>query len=120
MEFTDKVVEARQLITESLAGAQSPCITCSFQAEDMVVLDLLREKLPNIPVLFLEPVYHFAEVYAYRDQMTAKYGLNLVNVMPEKTVGEQEAQFGKLFRIVPDQCCKLRKVGPLFKALENY
>lgn len=120
MELTDKVVEARQLITESLAGAQSPCITCSFQAEDMVVLDLLREKLPNVPVLFLETGYHFAEVYAYRDQMTAKYGLNLVNVMPEKTVAEQEAQFGKLFRIAPDQCCKLRKVGPLFNALENY
>ncbi len=86
----------------------------------MVVVELVRELLPHVPVLFLETGYHFADVYTYRDEMTAKYGLNLVNVMPEKTVAEQESQFGKLFQIAPDQCCKLRKVGPLFRALENY
>ena len=39
------------------------CITCSFQAEDMVVLHLLRQRLPRIPVLFLDTGYHFAETY---------------------------------------------------------
>jgi phosphoadenosine phosphosulfate reductase len=52
--------------------------------------------------------------------MTARYGLNLVNVLPKKTVEEQEAEFGVLYRSQPDQCCKLRKVQPLFGALEDY
>jgi phosphoadenosine phosphosulfate reductase len=80
----------------------------------------VREQLPQAPVLFLETGYHFDEVYKYRDEMTARYGLNLVNVMPEHTVAEQEGQFGLLYQTQPDQCCKFRKVGPLFKALENY
>jgi phosphoadenosine phosphosulfate reductase len=113
-------LEAREAVASHLATDSAACFTCSFQAEDMVVLHLLREHRPDIPVLFLETGYHFAAVYQYRDEMTARYGLNLVNVMPANTVAEQESQFGLLYRSQPDQCCKLRKVGPLFAALENY
>jgi phosphoadenosine phosphosulfate reductase len=115
-----KLDEARQAIAKTLATHASACFTCSFQAEDMVVLALVREQSPDIPVLFLETGYHFADTYKYRDEMTAKYGLNLVNVIPKKTVAEQESQFGILNRTAPDQCCKLRKVEPLFAALEGY
>ena len=115
-----KITEARETIAKALDGQSSICLTCSFQAEDMVVLHLVREHLPQVPVLFLETGFHFAEVYKYRDQMTEKYNLNLVNVLPEKTVAEQESQFGILYQTQPDQCCKLRKVGPLFSALANY
>ncbi len=111
---------ARESIDTALAQGIAPCITCSFQAEDMVVLYLLLERRPDIPVLFLETGYHFPEVYRYRDEMTERYHLNLVNVMPLETVAQQEGKFGLLFQSQPDQCCKLRKVGPLFAALEDY
>jgi phosphoadenosine phosphosulfate reductase len=112
--------EAHEAVASGLALPGSSCVTCSFQAEDMVVLHLVREHHPDIPVLFLETGYHFAEVYKYRDEMTARYGLNLVNVLPLETVEQQEAKFGKLYVSQPDQCCKLRKVGPLFKALDGF
>ena len=35
---------------------------------------------PDIPVLFLDTVHHFAETYAYRDELAAEWGLNLVNL----------------------------------------
>jgi phosphoadenosine phosphosulfate reductase len=117
---TTKTDQARQAVAAALSEKGAACITCSFQAEDMVVLDLVRERQPNIPVLFLETGYHFPAVYRYRDEMTARYGLNLVNVLPKKTVEQQEAEFGVLYRSQPDQCCKLRKVQPLFGALEDY
>jgi phosphoadenosine phosphosulfate reductase len=98
----------------------APCFTCSFQAEDMIVLDLLRKRVPDIPVLFLETGYHFAETYAYRDRMTKAWGLNLKNLAAKKTVAEQEAQFGILNRTEPAKCCQLRKVEPLFAALQEY
>src|SRR4029077_2355330 len=41
----------------------APCITCSFQAGGMVVLDMLRKRVPEIPVLFVDTGYHFAETY---------------------------------------------------------
>jgi phosphoadenosine phosphosulfate reductase len=118
--LTDKLTEARELIADSLSSKPLSCFTCSFQAEDMVVLSLLRERIPHVPVLFLETGYHFAEVYRYRDEMTQRYSLNLVNVIPEKTVAAQESEFGLLYRSAPDRCCHLRKVEPLFRALADY
>ncbi len=98
----------------------SPCITCSFQAEDMIVVHLLRKRLPKIPVLFLDTGYHFSETYAYRDRMTKAWDLNLQNLAAKQSVAGQEAQFGILNQTDPGRCCQLRKVEPLFSALENY
>lgn len=101
-------------------GGARACLTCSFQAEDMVVLDLLRRRIPEIPVLFLDTGYHFAKTYEYRDRMAREWSLNVVNVEPRRTVAEQEAEHGILYRSNPTQCCQLRKVEPLMAALEPY
>ena len=96
------------------------CLTCSFQAEDMIVLSLVRQRIPDIPVLFLDTGYHFAETYQYRDRMTKEWSLNLVNVLPRKKVQQQESELGILYRTNPTSCCQLRKVAPLFDALCPY
>jgi len=97
-----------------------PCITCSFQAEDMVVLHLLRERVPDIPVIFLETGYHFHETYAYRDRIAKAWNLNVINASAAQSVADQETQFGILNRTDPTRCCQLRKVEPLMRALEFY
>ena len=99
---------------------QTACLTCSFQAEDMIVLDLVRKRIPSIPVLFLETGYHFAHTYEYRDRMAKEWSLNLVNVIPRKTVEQQESELGILYRTDPTRCCQLRKVDPLLQALQPY
>ena len=96
------------------------CLTSSFQAEDMAVAHLLRKRVPDVPVLFLETGYHFAATYEYRDRMTKEWSLNLVNVMPEHTVLEQESAFGILYVSEPTRCCQLRKVEPLMRSLEPF
>ena len=93
------------------------CLTCSFQAEDVLLTKLAIELDPQIPILFLDTGYHFAETYAYRDRIAREWELNLINLLPEKTVAEQEAEFGLLYQSAPDRCCGLRKVEPLFKAV---
>jgi phosphoadenosine phosphosulfate reductase len=110
-------------ILDAVLGAhagQRACLTCSFQAEDMIVLHVVRERIPRVPVLFLDTGYHFAETYEYRDRMAKEWSLNLVNVTPQKTVEQQESEFGILYRSDPTGCCQLRKVEPLFQALEPY
>ena len=116
----DGVIE--RLLRENPAAVQkgSVCITCSFQAEDMVVLDLLRKRLPSIPVLFLDTGYHFKETYEYRDRMAALWNLNVRNLTAKQSVAAQEEAFGILNRTDPSRCCHLRKVEPLFGALENF
>lgn len=101
-------------------GGDRAAFTCSFQAEDMAVLHHLRAVRADIPVLFLDTGYHFADVYEYRDRMAREWNLNLVNLQPRQTVAEQEAEFGKLYESAPDRCCGARKVEPLFGALEHY
>jgi len=107
-----------QIIREA-AGAPI-CFTNSFQTEDMVVLHMLRQHLPDIPVIFLETGYHFPEVIAYRDRMTAEWGLNLVNAMPELTLAQHEGQYGLLHIVQPTECCRMRKVEPLMRSLEPF
>src|SRR3984893_10725908 len=96
------------------------CLTCSFQAEDMIVLHLLRNIAPKLPVLFLETGYHFSETYAFRDQIAAEWKLNIVNVLPKRTVAQQETELGTLYREDPAKCCQLRKVEPLMESLEPF
>src|ERR1700716_1053454 len=96
------------------------CLTSSFQAEDMVVADVLRKRLPDVPVLFLDTGYHFPQTYEYRDRMTRQGSVNLVNVLPEQAVAQQESAFGILCRSEPTKCCQLRKVEPLMRALEPF
>jgi phosphoadenosine phosphosulfate reductase len=71
-------------------------------------------------VLFLETGYHFAETLAYRDQITERFGLKLVNLLPRETTAEQETRLGRLFETAPDQCCAARKVEPLFAGVGQY
>jgi phosphoadenosine phosphosulfate reductase len=112
---------AEQLIRQQLEQTQGDvCVTNSFQAEDMIVLHMVRRTLPDIPVIFLDTGYHFAEVYEYRDRMAQAWSMNLINLLPELTVPEQEAQFGILNQTDPSRCCGLRKVKPLFAALDRY
>ncbi len=122
MSIEGKIASARTLINQQIAAARTEdvCVTSSFQAEDMVVVHLVREAIGNVPVIFLDTGYHFAETYTYRDQLARDWGLNLVNVLPELTVAEQESQFGILNQTAPDRCCGMRKVGPLFASLEPY
>ena len=117
----DKIRVAEQLVQRELKQTQhNICVTNSFQAEDMIVLHMVRRTLPDVPVIFLDTGYHFAEVYEYRDRMAHVWSMNLINLLPELTVSEQESRFGILNQTDPSRCCGLRKVKPLFAALDRY
>ena len=96
------------------------CLTSSFQAEDMAVLHILRTRIPEVPVLFLDTGYHFQQTYEYRDRIVKEWSLHLVNVLPARTVPQQESAFGILYQSDPTRCCQLRKVEPLLGALEPF
>ena len=107
------MTEATRIVADSLQSSAAPCLTCSFQAEDVVVVDLLRRLRPDIPVLFLDTFHHFSETLAYRDELAARWSLNIINLRAaEPSVG--------LWQTSTTDCCARHKVGPLFGALEGY
>lgn len=107
------MTETKSVIAAELARATAPCVTSSFQAECVVLVHLLRTLKPDIPVLFLDTVHHFAKTYSYRDELAARWRLNLVTLVAD------EPRPG-LWQESTDACCARHKVGPLFGALEAY
>jgi phosphoadenosine phosphosulfate reductase len=111
---TDLASQAIDLISAQLKDAKKPAITSSFQAECVVLTDLIRQTKPDIPVLFLETFHHFPQTLAYRDEMAARYQLNLTNLRaPQPRIGLWQTEGTKA-------CCDVHKVGPLFSALEQF
>lgn len=89
--------------------------------QDAVLVDLAAKVRPGVDVLFLDTGYHFVETIGTRDAVEAVYDINVVNVTAENSVAKQDELFGKdLFAREPNECCAMRKVAPLGKALRNY
>ena len=88
---------------------------------DTVMIHLAEQVAPGIDVVFLDTGYHFVETIGTRDAVRAVHDVNVISVTADLTVAEQDARYGKnLFATNPDQCCAMRKVAPLGRALEPY
>jgi len=99
--------------------------TCNYvvasNMQDAVLVDMAAKVRPGVPVMFLDTGYHFVETIGTRDAVESVYDIRVVNVNPEHTVAEQDKLLGKdLFARDPGECCRLRKVAPLGKALRGY
>jgi phosphoadenosine phosphosulfate reductase len=102
-----------QLIASELDRAAAPCVTASFQADCVVLVHMLRRVRPDIPVLFLDTVHHFAETLAYRDRIAADWNLNLVILRAADPAPG-------LWQESTHACCERHKVTPLFTALRDH
>jgi phosphoadenosine phosphosulfate reductase len=112
----------RQIVAWALerSGLERIAIASAFQAEGTIVMHLATQMRPDIPILFLETGYQFAETLAFKEQLAEKMGLNVVDLVGEHTVAEQAEVFGsRLFERDPERCCELNKVRPMFQALRE-
>ncbi len=87
-------------------------ITSSFGTNSAILLHLLHKVHPTHPVHFIDTRYHFAETHAFKDELRAAWGLNVVDVKPKVN----EHLFTKTnytWAHHPDACCYVNKVMPL-------
>lgn len=109
----------RELIEEGLVGELAT--VSSFGAESAVLLHLISEVAPDLPVLFLDTGKHFDATLAYRDEVVSKLGLtNLHNLTPDAEALAAKDETGLRWSYDPDGCCEIRKVIPLANALADY
>lgn len=88
---------------------------------DGLLAHLAGRAVPGVRVIFLQTGYHFAETLGTRDWIAATLPVTVVNVHPEQTVAEQDAEHGpRLHDRDPDRCCEMRKVVPLNRTLSGY
>ena len=109
----------RHAITEAFRGRIA--VVSSFGADSAMLLALVAEIDPATPVLFLDTQKHFLETLAYRDTLARQLGLTDVrDIRPDSVELAKNDPDGELHRWIPDDCCALRKVAPLEKALAGF
>jgi phosphoadenosine phosphosulfate reductase len=112
---------AQQVVAWVAENFSSDAIAVACSMADAVLPAVVAEQIPNVDVLFLDTGYHFPETYETRNEVARLLPIRVVDVLPQQTVAEQDAEFGaELFSRDPNLCCARRKVEPLGNELKNY
>jgi phosphoadenosine phosphosulfate reductase len=96
-------------------------IASSFSVEDVVLIDLATRVYSRPDVFFLDTDLLFHDTYKTAQAMARRYSMKLRRIRPSVSLAEQAEHYGEaLWERNPDQCCFLRKVSSLDRALEGY
>lgn len=96
-------------------------LVSSFGADSAILLDMVAEVDRATPVVFVDTGMLFPETITYREQLVAKLGLTNVDTQrPDEADLAAEDPENFLWASQPNQCCHIRKVLPLSRALEGY
>jgi len=89
MTAEDRVAQA----LKTLPGRH--IVSSSFGAQSAVMLHLVTQQQPEIPVVLIDSGYLFPETYQFVDELTARLALNLKVYGPDLSGAWQEARHGK-------------------------
>ncbi len=117
--YSEKSTEERLLMAWEEYGGDI-CMTSSFQTQSVPLLYLVAKTIPELPVIFLDTGFHFAETLAFRDQLINDYNLNVINVKTGMGHDNFKMQYGNLYEMDPDLCCHVNKTLPLQEELDKY
>lgn len=98
-------------------------LTSSFQTESVVLLHMISQVDPSIPVLFLETGWHFQETLDFKREIVKRFCLTAVRDLkadPQEREDFNRRTGAKPYAIDPDHCCHINKVKPLDEALKDF
>lgn len=97
-------------------------MTTSFGIQAAVMLHLVTQIIPKIPVIFIDTGYLFPETYRFARDLTDRLQLNLRRYVPAMTAAEQEALYGKQWEQGLDGLKRynfINKVEPMDRAVRE-
>ncbi|TVQ89474.1 MAG: phosphoadenylyl-sulfate reductase [Chromatiaceae bacterium] len=95
-------------------------LTSSFGTQSAVLLHLLTQARPDLPVLLVDTGYLFPETYRLIDELTERLGLNLQVCRPALSPGWLEARHGRLWEQGVeglDRYHRISKIEPMERAM---
>ena len=102
-------------------GREHLALVSSFGTESAALLKVMADVDPAIPVIFLDTGWLFEETLAYRDTLIETLGLRDVrSIKPLEQTLSREDPDRELWFSDPDACCRIRKVEPLARALQQF
>jgi phosphoadenosine phosphosulfate reductase len=113
---------AEEVVAGTLAEfGGSVALVSSFGADSMVLLHMVAQVDPHVPVLMIDTLMLFEETLAYQRMLADRLGLtNVCHLRAEEAALAALDPDGMLHRRDPDACCALRKVAPLERALARW
>ncbi len=97
-------------------------VSSSFGAQSAVMLHLVTQQAPDIPVVLVDSGYLFPETYHFVDELTTRLKLNLKIYRPERSGAWQEARHGKRWEqglAGIEAYNRENKVAPMQRAIEE-
>src|ERR1700689_1162303 len=95
-------------------------VLSSYGPESALLLALVAEIDPAIPVIFLDTGKIFPETLQYISQIETRLGLtDIRRIGPDRAALADRDPAGELWQFDPDACCALRKVEPMQAALQG-
>jgi phosphoadenosine phosphosulfate reductase len=94
----------------------------SFGLQAAVMLHLIHEHAPKIPVVFIDTGFLFPETYQYAEQLTSMFDLDLRVYQPTVSAARMQALWGNLWengKEGADRYGVLTKVEPMNRALRE-
>lgn len=89
-------------------------IVSSFGADSAVLLHMVSQVNPAMPVYFLQTGKHFPETLAYVETLKTRFGLTHVEAIhPDPADIARFDPQGTLWQTDPNSCCHIRKTEPL-------
>ncbi|MGF1535615.1 MAG: phosphoadenosine phosphosulfate reductase [Elainellaceae cyanobacterium] len=98
-------------------------MSTSFGIQSAVMLHLVTQVKPNIPVVWVDTGYLPAKTYLFAESLTTRLDLNLHVYQSELSPARMEALYGKLWAQTDleslNQYDRIRKVEPMQRALRE-
>jgi phosphoadenosine phosphosulfate reductase len=97
-------------------------VSSSFGIQAAVMLHLVSQVKPDVPVILTDTGYLFPETYRFIDELTEKLNLNLQIFRAENSPNWQEARYGKLWEQGVEgieKYNKINKVEPMRRAFNE-
>ncbi|AIW12902.1 MULTISPECIES: phosphoadenylyl-sulfate reductase [Vibrio] len=114
---------AQQRVAWALENLEGQfAVSSSFGIQAAVMLHLVTEQKPDIPVILTDTGYLFPETYRFIDQLSEQLTLNLKVYRAKESANWQEARYGKLWEQGIEgieKYNKLNKVEPMRRALDE-
>lgn len=114
---------AQQRVAWALENLEGQfAVSSSFGIQAAVMLHLVTEQKPDIPVILTDTGYLFPETYRFIDRLSEQLTLNLKVYRAKESANWQEARYGKLWEQGIEgieKYNKLNKVEPMRRALDE-
>ncbi|MFG0251606.1 MAG: phosphoadenylyl-sulfate reductase [Phycisphaerales bacterium JB038] len=86
----------------------------------IVLMDLLRQRLPSFKAYFIDTGFHFPETLELLERLQEEWKIEFIRLGPSLSDEQIDSIIGpRAWERQPDLCCLYRKVEPMLRVLET-